>query len=237
MYGYVYLVTNSLDGKIYVGQHKAEKFESRYLGSGIHIRNAVKKYGKDKFAVKLIDTAESKEELDEKEIYWIRELDSRNPDVGYNLAKGGAGHQMSGTTRQRMAEAHRGRKNPKSPETIKKLSEALKGHAVSAEARRHMSESQQGKKMSEEQKRKISNALKGRVKSEEERKRLSEALKGNKCGFCRPGYKHKEVTEETRKKLSESHKGHRPSAETRARRSESLKKVWQQRHAIKEITE
>ena len=99
MYGYIYLTTNTLDGKIYVGQHKSSKFDSWYIGSGIHLSNAVKKYGKDNFTVRIIDTAESKEELTEKEIYWIKELDSRNPDVGYNLARGGDGHPVSGTTR------------------------------------------------------------------------------------------------------------------------------------------
>ena len=205
MYGYIYLVTNKVSGKIYVGQHKAEKFESWYLGSGIHITNALKKYGRDKFSVELIDTAASKEELNEKEIYWIRELDSRNPNVGYNLAKGGAGHRMSSDSRKRMSEAR-------------------KRYCATEAGKEQLSKSMRGKKLSEEQKRKISNALKGRVKSEEERKRLSESLKGNKCGFCSPGYKHKEVTEETRKKLSESHKGHKHSAETRARMSEAHKK-------------
>ena len=218
MYGYIYLTTNTLNGKIYVGQHKAEDFESWYLGSGIHIRNAVKKYGRGNFSVKLIDTAESKEELNEKEVYWIKELDSRNPDVGYNLAKGGAGHEMSGDSRKRMSEAR-------------------KRYCASEAGKEQLSKLRRGRRLSEETKLKLSRANKGRVKSEEERKRLSEALKGNKYGFCSPSYKHKEVTEETKKKLSESHKGLKQSDETRARRSESMKKAWQQRRTRKEITE
>ena len=199
MYGYIYLTTNTLNGKIYVGQHKSDKFDSWYLGSGTYLWNAMKKYGKENFVTKMIDTAESKEELNEKEIYWIKELDSRNLDVGYNLARGGAGQTLSGTTRQRIAEALRGRKNPKSPEAIKKLSEALKGHAVSAETRRHMSEAMKGRTLSEETKRKMSEAKKGKKMSEQmkshwTKERRSAAMKKV---WQREGY---------RNRMSEAHK-------------------------------
>lgn len=46
MYGYIYKTTNLLNGKIYVGQHKAEKFEpDKYLGSGTIFLEALQKYG------------------------------------------------------------------------------------------------------------------------------------------------------------------------------------------------
>ena len=91
MYGYIYKTTNSLNNKIYVGQKKSIVFLSEaYLGSGVALNKAINKYGKENFVVELIDTAESKDELDEKEIYWISKLDSRNPRIGYNIASGGA---------------------------------------------------------------------------------------------------------------------------------------------------
>ncbi len=218
MYGYIYVTTNTVNGKIYVGQHKSDKFDSWYIGSGLRLKNAVKKYGRDKFTVRLIDTAETKEELNEKEIYWIKKLDSRNPDVGYNLAKGGKGHPLSGDTRKR-------------------ISEALKRYYATPEAKEQLRKRQLGRRLSEETKLKISRAMKGRVKSEEERKKLSEALKGNRHGCCSPEYaqkvlKGRKVSEETRKKLSEAHKGRRLPEETRKKMSEAAKKRWAMKKKI-----
>lgn len=90
MYGYIYKTTNSLNNKIYVGQKKSNLFlHENYLGSGVALKRAIDKYGKENFIVELIDTAESSDELNEKEIYWIDKLDSRNPQIGYNIATGG----------------------------------------------------------------------------------------------------------------------------------------------------
>lgn len=61
----VYKVTNLLNGCVYVGQqvHNNEK----YLGSGIFIKRAIKKYGPENFSKEILSECNSKEELDEKE--------------------------------------------------------------------------------------------------------------------------------------------------------------------------
>ena len=46
-YGYVYKITNNINGKIYIEQKKGEKLVENYWGSGKLIVEAVKKYGKD----------------------------------------------------------------------------------------------------------------------------------------------------------------------------------------------
>lgn len=48
-FGYIYKITNELNGKIYIGQHKACHFEDRYWGSGKLIKYAIKKYGVENF--------------------------------------------------------------------------------------------------------------------------------------------------------------------------------------------
>lgn len=45
MYGYIYLTTNLINNKKYIGQHKATKFSESYKGSGSFITKAFKKYG------------------------------------------------------------------------------------------------------------------------------------------------------------------------------------------------
>lgn len=47
---YTYKIINTINGKIYYGKHSQEfGFIDSYIGSGLAIAAAVKKYGKDKF--------------------------------------------------------------------------------------------------------------------------------------------------------------------------------------------
>ena len=113
---------------------------------------------------------------------------------------------------------------PRSEETKKKLSEALKGRkrgSHSDETKKKISEANKGKKRTSEQKKKMSEAHKGQIAwnkgkktrphSEETRKKMSEAHKG---------YSH---SEETKRKLSEAHKGYSHSEESKKKMSEAHK--------------
>ena len=66
MYGYIYKTTNNINGKIYIGQHKSNIFDSNYKGSGVRLADAIKKYGKDNFSVELLVECQSKQEMDEQ---------------------------------------------------------------------------------------------------------------------------------------------------------------------------
>jgi group I intron endonuclease len=85
----IYKTTNLINGKIYVGQDS--KNNPKYLGSGIALNNAIKKYGKENFKKEILENCIDKKDMDEKEIYWIDKLDARNKDIGYNITKGGDG--------------------------------------------------------------------------------------------------------------------------------------------------
>ena len=89
MYGYIYKTTNLKNGKIYIGQHKGTCFDSNYYGSGTWFKKVFLANGKENFKCELIEACISFEELNAQEVYWIEYYQSRNPDVGYNLAKGG----------------------------------------------------------------------------------------------------------------------------------------------------
>jgi len=119
MYGYVYLTTNLVNGKLYVGQKKG-KFNPKYFGSGSYLKQAIKKYGKHNFRVKAIEYANDKITLDMLEIKYVAEC--RNyigKDNVYNLADGGdgcPGWKASEETRKKMKESashgnHAGKKN------------------------------------------------------------------------------------------------------------------------------
>lgn len=85
----IYKTTNLVNGKIYIGKDKLNNPD--YFGSGTKIKLALEKYGKDNFTKEIIDTADTIDELDEKEKYWIKELNSQDRSIGYNIRSGGQG--------------------------------------------------------------------------------------------------------------------------------------------------
>ena len=84
----IYKTTNLITGKIYIGQDSNNN--PNYLGSGKYLWNAIKKHGKENFKKEIICECSSKEELNEKEKYWIKILKCKTPN-GYNITDGGNG--------------------------------------------------------------------------------------------------------------------------------------------------
>lgn len=94
----IYTATNKINGKIYVG--KTYNFEKRRkehfydINDDIPFHRALKKYGIENFEWKIIDCAKTDDEIKEKEIYWIKKLNtcirSKNSN-GYNITLGGEG--------------------------------------------------------------------------------------------------------------------------------------------------
>ena len=78
---------------IYIGQTtRSLKVRFReHAKAGCHLHNAIEKYGIDNFAIEVIEECKTKQELDEREIFWIAELKCRHPN-GYNLNNGGSGN-------------------------------------------------------------------------------------------------------------------------------------------------
>lgn len=89
MYGYIYITTNLVNNKKYIGKHRSSYFNENYLGSGKIIRRAINKYGYINFKVEIIEECESLESLNEREEYWINFYDAVNDPMFYNLVKGG----------------------------------------------------------------------------------------------------------------------------------------------------
>lgn len=91
--GYIYLTTNLINGKIYVGMHRVknnQKDES-YLGSGKALKRAILKYGIENFSNKILEWCETEELLADRERFWITELNAKAKGVGYNMKDGGIG--------------------------------------------------------------------------------------------------------------------------------------------------
>lgn len=118
MYGFIYITTNHINGKQYIGQRKYDKQNKwkDYLGSGIILSKAIDKYGIENFSKEIIEECNSKKELNEREKYWITYYNAVNSEHFYNIASGGdGGNTLAGYTDEEL-EIH-----------SKKLSNALKG--------------------------------------------------------------------------------------------------------------
>lgn len=195
MYGLIYCITNTVNGKQYVGQTTytiKERWgwplKSLPFSPTCAINSAVRKYGPESFTIVQIDEAESQDELNEKEVHHIARLGTYGG--GYNLTPGGKKYfKHSPETRKKISEAQAGfSRGPRSAETRKRLSENKTKYYALAENRRKTSESLIGRKLPEETRRRLSESHKGHVASAEARRRQSEAQtgKGRKC--CMRGH-------------------------------------------------
>jgi group I intron endonuclease len=92
----IYLVTNTVNGKRYVGQtvkplHKRwldHIRKSRLIATRMALHSAIRKYGSDSFTIQEIAKGTSLEDLNRLEIEYIRSLKTLAPN-GYNLSQGG----------------------------------------------------------------------------------------------------------------------------------------------------
>ena len=107
-YGYIYITTNLVNRKIYIGQKSAPdgKQHPTYLGSGLILKRAISKNGRDSFSVKIIEWCETEESLNEREVFWIAHHHSTNPEIGYNISDGGAVPRMSGIHNPMYGKTH-----------------------------------------------------------------------------------------------------------------------------------
>ena len=161
----------------------------KYFGSGTLLVKSIKKYGKENFIKEILEVCSSTEDLDEREIFWIRELNSTNRDIGYNICEGG-----------RTYRSMKGENNPRY------------GVKLSEETKEKIREKRKLQKMSQKEKDRLSNLWKGdknpgKNKSEETKKKLKEAAKKiDRKGEKSPMYG-KKHSDETKEKWSKKRKG------------------------------
>lgn len=179
MIGYIYLITDTTNGKQYVGQHHYDKEEldPNYHGSG-HIIKSIYKKRPETLKEEYVKTCFTQTEMDEWEKYFIFTNDTLYPN-GYNLRDGGDGKEFSVESRRKLSETHKGisppnKGKPMSEEQKRKISVACKG-LLSGE--KHP---MYGKHHLEETKRKLSEINKGKHISEETKKKISKTLTNGK---------------------------------------------------------
>ena len=142
----VYKVTNIINNKKYIGittktlEHRKKIHLRDSKSKNTYFYKAIKKYGEENFIWEEIDHAETIEELEELEKYYIKLYDTfDNKDKGYNTTSGGYNlYEITTEERKRRSERAKGENNPMygvpsplkgkhfSDEHKKKISDALK---------------------------------------------------------------------------------------------------------------
>ena len=166
----IYKTTNLINNLIYVGQHKTSA-DDGYLGSGSLLKLAIKEFGKENFKREILEHCTSG--LDNRERFWIAELHSNDPAIGYNRTVGGqigwnTGIPLSKNQKLKLSETRiklglaSGKNNPMygvslygelngmykkhhSEETKNKMSQLKTGYKRTEESKKKQSKSNMGK--------------------------------------------------------------------------------------------
>lgn len=116
----IYLTTNLVNGKKYIGLDSNNN--PYYYGSGTIFKKALSKYGTKNFKKEILEYCKTKEELEDREIYWIEKYNAVESDEFYNIINGGntslgykhtkefidsvTGRKLSKEHRQKLSDNH-----------------------------------------------------------------------------------------------------------------------------------
>lgn len=177
----VYKTINLLNQKFYIGVHKTSNPNDNYLGSGIYLKEAIKKYGKENFKKEILNIFSSKEEAYQLEKIIVNEKFISNDDT-YNIALGGVPSMDWNELQIQKMKSLCGENH------------FMYGRKLPIEWRQHISLGGIGRINSEETRKKISKSNKGRVsywkgktQTEESNRKRSESHKNLiklECPYC-----------------------------------------------------
>jgi len=181
MFYIIYETTNLINGKKYIGKHKTSNLDDKYLGSGLYLQNAIRKYGSESFQRNILFVFDNEFEMNIKE----RELVNRSlidNNEYYNIALGGQG----GVTV--LYESHPAYKENCEKISIGRKMKSEKLSDIAKELHKQRKVGMYGKKQSDNQKRMVSQKLTGVPKKRESVDKQKESLHKtlNSEGYVHP---------------------------------------------------
>lgn len=110
---YIYTITNSVNGKVYVGQTIQSNPKMRWYahladtrrGKKSYLYDSIRKHGKEVFEWKIIDTATDLDDLNRKEKYWLDHF--RATTTVYNNREAGNNKTHSPESIKRMKKSQK----------------------------------------------------------------------------------------------------------------------------------
>jgi group I intron endonuclease len=112
MGGIVYKIINAKNGKVYIGQtirplsHRwSQHLRDFKKKADYPLYRSFNKHGLENFSVEIVGWANSQDELNYKEWFFIMKFESFKPENGYNLKMGGAKGTMSEESKSKIRKA------------------------------------------------------------------------------------------------------------------------------------
>lgn len=163
---YLYKIVRD-DGKYYIGIHSTDDLNDGYFGSGKRLWQSIKRHGKDRHKMAILEFAPSRADVKKRELELVSPETIKDP-LCMNLAQGGGAGpaKHSEATKNKMSVVRRG--VPKSEDHKKAISAAHTGkvgHKLSAEARAKVSAALRLREVSADTRKKMSETQKGRPRS------------------------------------------------------------------------
>jgi hypothetical protein len=106
MFYTIYKIINLINNKYYIGMHVTKDINDSYLGSGIGIKRAVRKYGKENFKKEILFVFDNEQDMINKEIEIVNESIVKDSN-SYNDNLGGKGGWYSVNKRSSLFRAKR----------------------------------------------------------------------------------------------------------------------------------
>lgn len=179
----VYRTTNTVTGRFYIGVHKTAEPNDNYLGSGLALKEAVKKYGRSAFKKDVLFSFEHRDDAYRKEKELVTKALIESGQV-YNIATGGVPSIDWGNRRKATAlrgEAHPQWGKKQTEEQKRQRSETLK--RTYAEKPRDPSTWEKGAA----KRRGVPSPVKGRSQSEESNRKRALAHLNLQKKICHCG--------------------------------------------------
>lgn len=118
MHHFIYKTTNITNKKYYIGVHSTDNLNDGYLGSGVVLKDAIDKYGKENFNREILEFFNSREEAYDRERQIVNQAFVDLCET-YNLKIGGAGGYIGKDFYEKYAIDRKGFKH--SDETKEKI--------------------------------------------------------------------------------------------------------------------
>lgn len=144
MHGYLYLTTNIINGRKYLGMKKG-CYDPAYIGSGSVLNRAIRRYGSDNFSLEILGEYTTSNDLKNALEKYTIQFRAKDRNSQYSLAAGGGGAKSSDERSQIGRRVWDNMDDQTKENRSKKIREKVKGKPKSEAHKKAISDAKKGK--------------------------------------------------------------------------------------------